>query len=356
METQTKEISAIDALYEAQKIAFAPLFFQAIVAMRELGILDLIHKNRRKGITIDEIVSQCDTSKYGVKLLVEAAECSDVIKYIDDERITLTKTGYFLLSDQMTLANMNFVNDVCYEGGFYLKESIKNSKPEGLKVFGNWPTVYDGLSQLPEKVKKSWFEFDHFYSDDAFPAAQKILFDKPIKSILDIGGNTGKWSISCCKYDSDVKITIADLPGQIKVAQKNVADNGFSDRVSFYETNVLNPDLGLPEGNEVVWMSQFLDCFSEEEIVLILSKVNRVSTKDTRVFIMEPFWNNQRFEAAKYSLVGTSLYFTCMANGNSKMYHSEEMKDLASQAGFEVIKEHELIGNSYHTIQELRKK
>ncbi len=38
---------------------------------------------------------------------------------------------------------------------FYLEDSIKKEKPEGLKVFGNWPTIYHGLSELPDQVKKN---------------------------------------------------------------------------------------------------------------------------------------------------------------------------------------------------------
>ena len=40
----------------------------------------------------------------------------------------------------------------------------------------------------------------------------------------------------------------------------------------------------------------------------------------TETVVEEPIWDKQRFEAAAYSLQATSLYFTCIANGNSKMY------------------------------------
>ena len=46
---------------------------------------------------------------------------------------------------------------------------------------------------------------------------------------------------------------------------------------------------------------------------------------ETDLYILEPFWNRRRFAAARYCLQTTSLYFTCLANGNSKMVHSDEM-------------------------------
>ena len=128
----------------------------------------------------------------------------NVVDYIDKETVKLSKIGFYVLNDEMTKVNINFVNDVCYDGVKSLTDSVINEKPEGLKVFGNWKTVYEGLSQLPEKVKKSWFEFDHFYSDDAFPFALDIVFKDAPTYLFDIGGNTGKWSFACCNHNSKV--------------------------------------------------------------------------------------------------------------------------------------------------------
>ena len=68
-----KELSAIDAKYEAQKIAFGPMYFQAVVALRELGILQFI-SNNRKGVSIETIIEKTEVSEYGVTLLLEAAD------------------------------------------------------------------------------------------------------------------------------------------------------------------------------------------------------------------------------------------------------------------------------------------
>ena len=54
-----KTMKAIDALQEAQKIAFAPFLFQATVSLRKLGILDLIFEKRMiGGVTIEEIAKE----------------------------------------------------------------------------------------------------------------------------------------------------------------------------------------------------------------------------------------------------------------------------------------------------------
>jgi hypothetical protein len=349
-----KELSAIDAKYEAQKIAFGPMYFQAVVALRDLGILDFI-SGHRKGVAIDTIVKELDVSEYGINLLIEAAEILGVLD-VEDHHVKITKVGFFLLKDEMTKVNINFMNDVCYMGAKAMTESVKNGKPEGLKVLGDWPTIYQGLSILPEPAKTSWFEFDHYYSDGAFPDALKTVFRTNPKMIFDIGGNTGKWSFACCDHNADVSVKILDLPVQLNVARKNAEERHLLDRIDFHAIDLLDINQQIPQGADVIWMSQFLDCFSKEQILQILKNAHQASSDETRVYILEPFFDNQNYPAAHFSLVATSLYFTIMANGNSKMYGIEIMKDLVREAGFEVVETYPLIGDSYHTILECMKK
>ena len=343
------KMNVVDAKFEAQKLAFSPIYFQTAVALIELGILDYIYKNRR-GVKIADIAKATDISEYGIKVLLEAAQNIDLVEYLAPDTVKLSKLGFFVLHDEMTKVNINFVNDVCYSGAKSLVESIKNGKPEGLKVFGDWMTVYEGLSQLPEKVKKSWFEFDHYYSDVAFPFALEIVWEEKPKYIFDIGGNTGKWAMACCNYDAAVKVKILDLPGQLNVARKNVVENKLDDRIDFHKINLLDASQEIPKGADAIWMSQFLDCFSEEEIVIILKNVCQASDENTCIYIMETFIDNQDFPAAQHCLTGTSLYFTTIANGNSKMYSTSAMYKLVKASGLEVVKEFPLIGDNFHTI------
>ncbi len=348
-----KHYTALEAKYEAQKIAFAPFYFQAMICLRELGILDIIAKHR-KGISQEDIAKKTGVSLYGVKVLVEAGIVNEALYEEEDGTITLSSIGRLLRIDEMTKVNMYFTKDVCYQGLDFLKESIINGKPEGLKVFGEWPTIYEGLSQLPEKAKKSWFEFDHFYSDEVFPYALEIIFKEDVEYMYDIGGNTGKWAMSCCEFNEQVKVKMLDLPGQLNVAKKTIGQKSYADRVSYHEINLLDAAQAIPPGASAVWMSQFLDCFHNDEIISILQRVYDAVDKNAFVYILEPFWNNQRFPASEHCLVGTSLYFTCMANGNSKMYAKEVMIKMANQVGFDLVEEHELLGDSYHTLLKLR--
>ena len=135
----------------------------------------------------------------------------------------------------------------------------------------------------------------------------------------------------------------------------NIEERGFLDRIDTFSINFLDKMESFPKGFDVIWMSQFLDCFSEEEIVTILQRAKAGMTTDTEMFIMETFWDDQKYPASTYSLHATSLYFTCMANGNSRMYHSDDMRKLVEKAGLFIEKEFCDIGVS-HTLFRCKRK
>ena len=349
-----EQLSARDAQRLAQFIAWGPVVFQASRLMVKWGILDLL-RDADNGLTRQEICQQTGLSDYAVKCLTEASLCIGTI-LVDPEtdRFTLSKTGWFLLNDSATRVNIDFNHDVNYEGWFHLEESLKNGQPEGLKHFGPWPTIYEGLSNLSEQVQKSWFSFDHFYSDSSFPEALKIIFDEHhVKSLYDVGGNTGKWALQCVGYDPDVEVTILDLPQQIEMMRANILGKEGAERISGYGINLLDAASAFPQrdgGLDAIWMSQFLDCFSMEQIVDILRRAKAAMTPQTRIFIMETLWDRQRFEPAAFCLTMTSLYFTALANGNSKMYNTEDLQHCIQEAGLEIEQIHDHLGQGHSII------
>jgi ubiquinone/menaquinone biosynthesis C-methylase UbiE len=345
---ETDTLTALEAKEKAQWISFAPFVFQATRVLRDTGILQIVQNNQQDGLTLEEIVEKTKLPHYGVRVLVEAALGIGLLT-CRDGRYYSTKTASFILHDDLTKVNMDFVHDVCYEGMFYLDKSIENEKNEGLKIFGQWSTIYEGLSKLPAHVQKSWFGFDHFYSDYAFQQILPLVFKNKPKTLLDIGGNTGKWAIQCLEFDPDVQITITDLPGQIELAKKQIAQKGNYNRLNFYECNLLDESQKLPMNFDAIWMSQFLDCFSEDQIKSILRRCKEALSAQGRIYILEPFWDRQRFEASAFSLQQTSLYFTVMANGNSQMYYSPNLIACIQKAGFDVVEEINGIGVS-HTL------
>lgn len=331
--------SAREAQRMAEFIAWGPAVFQVSRLMVKYGILELLRDNP-DGLTLQEILSHTKISEYGLKCLMEASLCiGTVLVDTETDKYSLSKVGWFLLTDGAAKVNLDFNHFINYRGFYDLDKAIEEGRPAGLPTLGPWSTIYEGLSSLDKEESDSWFAFDHFYSDGSFEKALSIIFDgKKVDNLLDVGGNTGKWALKCVEKNPDVKVTILDLPQQIGLMKENIKGKYGAERISGHPLNMLDSSAAFPSSPsfDAIWMSQFLDCFSIPEIKSILSRTREIMTPSSRLYIMELLWNRQRFEPAAFCMTMTSVYFTAMANGNSKMYYSEDLIGAIRECGLEV--------------------
>ena len=314
----------------AQEIAFGPVVFQVSRLMLKFGIFRLLSDNR-EGLSLEQISQKTELSRYAAQVLLEASLTIGTV-LVKDNQYILAKAGWFLLNDEMAQVNMNFNQDVNYKGLFHLEEALLNGRPEGLKELGNWPTIYEGLSDLPGQ-------------------AQKIVFSHSPRTLLDVGGNTGRWATKCVQYNEKVEVTIMDLPQQLEMMKQKTEKMAGHERIHGHGVNLLNENVPFPKGFDAIWMSQFLDCFSEKEVISILSRAAQSMSAEGRLYIMETFWDRQKFETAAYCLTQISIYFTAMANGNSKMYHSDDMARCIQESGLEIEEIYDNLGLGHSIVK-----
>ena len=341
----------LQARFAAQRLAFAPLIFQACRALRDVGILERLAVARGRGLSAAEAQEACAVPRYAAELLLEAGLAAGLCTFEDGPdapRFFITTTGVYWLRDPLTRVNAEFNHHVCYQGAFELRASLLEGRPAGLPAIdkSGAATVYEALRTLSPEVKRAWFDFDHHYSDGVFEQCLPHVLAGYPGSVVDIGANTGRFARLCLER-SGAHLTLVDLPGQLAVAAEHLA--AFDGRFTLAPADLLDPAASLPPGADVYWLSQFLDCFGEAQVRSILTRVRAAMRPHSKAFILETFWDQQQHEAARFCVIGTSLYFACIANGTSRMYHSRVMKRLCAEAGLAVEDEVPRLGLS-HTL------
>ncbi|MBS1689304.1 MAG: methyltransferase [Bacteroidetes bacterium] len=350
---QENNKTLFQAIAQAQFIAYAPYVFQASVIMRDNGMLRYIEAAGKQGVTITDTAEKINLPVYATRILLEAGLGIGLL-YRHDERFFLAKTGDIFLNNETTRVNTDFMRDVCITGADKLKDSLANGTPESLKEFGNWTTLFDGLAHLPQAATNSWLAYDHHHSIQGYEEILPLIFEEPVDNILDVGGNTGDWSIACLNYKSEITAGILDLPEVLSLAKEAIDKEHYRNRIKYYPQNILDPGEAIPRGYDVMWMSQFLSCFSDEDIVLVLNKCYEALPSRGRIFIYETFWDQQHMEAAAFSLQMTSLYFATMANGKGRIYDSKTYMSLIEKTGFKVTRHIKRAGKT-HSLLILKK-
>ncbi len=335
--------SAFTARFEAQKIAFGPVVFQCVRYAWKRGMLQALADAGDEGLTVDQMAASGRWTGYALKVVLETCLSAGVV-YLKGGRYVLDKAGFCVLTDSITQINLDFNHDVCYQGLFRLDESLDTEQPLGLSALGQWPTLYQGMSELPEPAKTSWFAFDHFYSDTSFPSILPDVFATAPRRVMDVGANTGKFSCAALAYNPSVELHLVDLPRQLALADAALQAANLRARAHLHPTDLLDPELTLAPGMDLIWMSQFLSCFSEPAIATILQRAAAALAPGGQLLVMDTFWDRQRYDIAAYCLINTSPYFTAMASGNSKIYESGDYIRLAAAAGLSLLTARDDIG------------
>jgi hypothetical protein len=314
--------TAFAARFEAQKIAFGPVVFQCVRYAWKRGMLQALADAGGEGLAVTEMAATGRWTEYALKVVLETCLSAGVV-YLAGGRYVLDKAGFCVLTDSITQINIDFNHDVCYQGLFKLDEALDTEKPAGLPTLGNWSTLYQGLSELAEPA-------------DVFASAPK--------KVMDVGANTGKFSCAALAYNPTVELHLVDLARQLAVADATLQAAGVRERATLHPTDLLAPGFTLAHGMDLIWMSQFLSCFSEPAIATILARAFDALAPTGQLLVMDTFWDLQRYDIASYCLINTSPYFTAMASGNSKIYESGDYIRLAEAAGLKLITTRDDIG------------
>lgn len=340
------ELTVAEARFEAQRIAFAPVVFQVVQVMRRTGLLSQLVSARDWLAQVD-LESSSGLSGYAVTVLLETAFSAGVVDRRQDAshpqagnvHWRASSVGRLIERDPLVRVNMDFVNDVCYRSLTHLEEALIEGRPAGLRELGPWTTFYEGMAAMPEPARSSWFNYDHFYSDSAFPAALEVLASRHVVHVADVGANTGRFAVAFLQRFERGKVTLCDLPQQLALARANLEQHGLLARTTLFPCDLLDGASQLPGAEaapDAFWMSQFVCCFTETQIVSILRRAAAAVRDAGSIFVLDTFWDDQVHTAAAYCLVNTSPYFATVANGNSRMYRLDLFLSLAQEAGLAV--------------------
>ena len=367
----------LNVLEDAQRLAFAPFIFEAAAAALRLGVLDAL--SGAPGMSPRELAAKTKLPLYAVEVMTDILVPAGVLRRTAradeadeaDEAdgtapaaqkrltgLTLTEVGDLLVYDEMTRANFFFTESVCYDALGRTRASLVEGRPAGLEVFNPaWKTIYPHLPELPDEARSAWFGFDHWHSDRAYESAldeiTTIWGAAGPKKLADVGGNTGRFSKRFLERFPESRAVVVDLLVEVDALPSHPELADVKERLEGaaidWLTDAEPAKLPALAGVELFWMSQFLDCFSHEEAVSILTRTRRAMAPGAKLAVLEPLVDEQRHRAAELSLAATSLYFTVIANGNSRFFNGAELRGIFREAGFTIEREVPDLGVS-HTL------
>jgi ubiquinone/menaquinone biosynthesis C-methylase UbiE len=126
-----------------------------------------------------------------------------------------------------------------------------------------------------------------------------------VRHLLDLGGGPATYAITFAKLNPEMRATVFDLPGPIKIARENIAKHGLSARISTLEGNFLKNDIG--SGYDFIWISHILHSHNEEQCRRIIQRALKALVPGGTLAVQDFFLNPDGYTPPGAAMFGVHM-------------------------------------------------
>ncbi len=309
---QAKEIRKIWGSFREARV---------LLTANNYGVFDYLKKQK----TAVELAKDLGADKRAMEILLDALTGLGLLKKQKAQYKNSKIASQFLVS----------------ESPYYQGDIIKHADI----LWQNW----SGLDKVvktgkPHHVSHDQRAFILGMHNLAVLKAGKVLKTvglKGVKRALDLGGGPGTYSIEMAK--KGVEVTLFDRPETIEIAKKVINNPSLflplnkgrigGVNINFIQGDFLDDDFG--KDYDLIFISQILHAYSEEDCIIVLKKCRKVLTDNGRVVIQEFFIDKDRTRPVQSALFSINMLVN---TEGGRCYSPSEMKEWLLKTGFRKIR------------------
>lgn len=159
------------------------------------------------------------------------------------------------------------------------------------------------------------------------------------RSLLDIGGGTGSWSIAAAQVHPELHCTVLDLPVVVGVAEERIASAGLNARVHAVACDVQTDP--LPEGHDTFLIANLVHYWSPQENQAFLRRVRSVAPEGARLLLAD-FWTDSTHTQPVHAALMAGEFAVHMDHGD--VYSVEELSGWLAETGWRFLSHVPLAG------------
>ena len=241
----------------------------------------------------------------------------------------LTKKNnlYFNTSDSFAYLSKKSPD---YLGGLMHSNHLWNTWSNLTKVVKTGKSA--NPSEINERGEEWLFPFISAMHDRAKKQAPQQLTNidlSGIKSILDIGGGSGAYSMEFASIEPEIKTTVFELPNVIPITKLFLEKEGFSEKIKIHTGDYTTDD--LPKGFDLVFLSAIIHSNSLELNRDLISKCFNSLNENGKIVIQDWIMNNDRTQPVSGAIFAINMLVGTEA-GNC--FTELEVSEILTEAGF----------------------
>jgi SAM-dependent methyltransferase len=171
---------------------------------------------------------------------------------------------------------------------------------------------------------------------DAGALAKAIDWQK-VDTLLDIGSGPATYPIALCRQFPNIRATIFDLPGTLKITQRHVRDAGMTEWIRLipgdYRKN------SIPGDYDVVFLSNVIHGEDSQSNEILIRKLSRNLRPSGQIVVKDHILDDSRTHPPVGAIFSLLMLLT---TAGGRCYSFTEVKDWLERAGLGQIRQIEL--------------
>jgi ubiquinone/menaquinone biosynthesis C-methylase UbiE len=161
--------------------------------------------------------------------------------------------------------------------------------------------------------------------------AKAVALGPEPRSLLDVAGGHGEFSMALCRRHPELRSTIVDLPGSAAIGREIVAEAGMSERVSYREGDMFEADLGGPHDGALCF--NIIHHLSPQQIRELFARIRGALRPGAPLCVLDLYDRPPGKQPGSAAMLG--LFF-CLTSG-ADTYAVGEVTDWLESSGYENV-------------------
>lgn len=270
--------------------------------------------------TASELASKLGLREQGTSLLCDVLVVDGILELGSDRRYAMTsRAGKWLSPD-----SSRYVGDFLADTGHYwewwqgLEELVRDGRSIGLHDRGPddpyWRSYITGQYQLARLSSNA--------------VAKAVALPDDARSLLDVAGAHGEFSMALCRRHAGLSAMVVDLPGSARIGREIVAAEGMSSRVRHVEGDMFEADLEGPHDGALAF--NIIHHLSPEQASALFGRIASCLRPGAPLCILDLYVRPAGKRPDSGSFLGLFFHLTSGAD----LYTREEVSGWLAASGF----------------------
>jgi 2-polyprenyl-3-methyl-5-hydroxy-6-metoxy-1,4-benzoquinol methylase len=297
----------------------AVLFGRVLVLSTRLGLFEALE---HRPLNAGEVSAEVKLPGESTELLLASLRAKGYLKKRREHYSLAPQARKWLLrSSPHYIGNFLHYVELLHAHWITLEHSLRYGKPERgyTETFTprEWQIYTDGMMDLARLILPRLLP--------------KLRLPEDARSLLDIGGSHGLYSIELCKRTPGLRATVADLPPVLERTREIVREHGLSDRISLLPCDVTSSSFDLAR-YDVALLFNIVHGLAPAHNRALLGRIAAALKPGGMIFILDQFKREQSRGADRFLPLMVGINLLNETGGNA--YDAGEVRAWCLEAGF----------------------